>query len=220
MTMFEQTQQVEKNGWVLRQRIPKEDGNYPIILLFHGWTGNEDSMWSFASKLPNNAILISPRAPFPTQLGGFSWSPQHTGKRSEMTDFEYSAQSILELISPDFYPAANMNKIGIVGFSQGAALTYNLVLQYPEIFRYFSGLSGFLPDNISHFLVGQRLQNTVGFIAHGFKDGIVPVEKARDAARKLQMAGARIFYCEEDVGHKLSAGCYRALRDFFLNEMY
>jgi hypothetical protein len=31
----------------------------------------------------------------------------------------------------------------------------------------------------------------------------------------LEKAGATVTYCEEDVGHKLSAGCFRGLESYF-----
>jgi hypothetical protein len=31
----------------------------------------------------------------------------------------------------------------------------------------------------------------------------------------LERAGAQVTYCEEDVGHKLSAPCFNALKSFF-----
>ena len=41
--------------------------------------------------------------------------------------------------------------------------------------------------------------------AHG-----IPLQERR----LLEQAGAQITYCEDDVGHKLSANCLRALEDY------
>jgi predicted esterase len=53
------------------------------------------------------------------------------------------------------------------------------------------------------------------FIAHGTDDDRVPVEKARLSAELLENAGAAVTYCEEQVGHKLSAKCFRGLEAFY-----
>jgi phospholipase/carboxylesterase len=53
------------------------------------------------------------------------------------------------------------------------------------------------------------------FIAHGTTDNLVPVEMARESANLLKQAGANVTYCEEEVGHKLSAPCFRGLEAFF-----
>jgi len=53
------------------------------------------------------------------------------------------------------------------------------------------------------------------FISLGTLYSLVPVERARQAASVLQLAGASVSYCEEEVGHKLSASCFRGLENYF-----
>ena len=63
------------DGWVLRQRTPEGPGPHPLMLLLHGWTGDENAMWIFANRLPKNVLLVAPRGIYPTALGGYSWQP-------------------------------------------------------------------------------------------------------------------------------------------------
>jgi len=44
---------------------------------------------------------------------------------------------------------------------------------------------------------------------------MVPVERARSSIEILEQAGANVTYCEDDVAHKVSVNCLRALKDFF-----
>jgi predicted esterase len=46
----------------------------------------------------------------------------------------------------------------------------------------------------------------------------VSLEKARDAVEGLKSAGADVIYCEEEVGHKLSSGCFRAMDSYFATQ--
>ena len=48
--------------WTLRVR-PGSGRDARVMLLLHGWTGDENSMWAFARDLPASAWLIAPRAP-------------------------------------------------------------------------------------------------------------------------------------------------------------
>jgi predicted esterase len=52
------------------------------------------------------------------------------------------------------------------------------------------------------------------FVAHGTKDEMVTVERARASMQLLEQAGAEITYCEDEVGHKLSKDCLRALEHY------
>ncbi len=51
---------LELDHWIIRVREPESTGSYPVILLLHGWTGDENAMWVFANRLPRNSLLISP----------------------------------------------------------------------------------------------------------------------------------------------------------------
>src|SRR5512143_3327901 len=59
--------------WTVKEHIPEGPGPHPFGLMLHGWTGDENSMWVFASRLPENCWLVAPRAPYLSPLGGFSW---------------------------------------------------------------------------------------------------------------------------------------------------
>jgi hypothetical protein len=47
------------------------------MLLIHGLTGDENSMWIFARNLSAEYWMIAPRAPHASQMaqGGYSWRP-------------------------------------------------------------------------------------------------------------------------------------------------
>ena len=52
------------------------------------------------------------------------------------------------------------------------------------------------------------------FVTHGTRDEMVPIDRARASVAVLEQAGARIVYCEDEVGHKVSLNCLRALRSY------
>jgi predicted esterase len=65
-------------------------------------------------------------------------------------------------------------------------------------------------------LVSQRpLDGKPFFVTHGTRDEMVPIERARSSIEILEQAGANVTYCEDDVAHKVSVNCLRALKDFF-----
>jgi phospholipase/carboxylesterase len=53
------------------------------------------------------------------------------------------------------------------------------------------------------------------FAAHGTRDETVTIDVARASMEILEQAGAKVTFCEDDVGHKVSAACLRALKSFF-----
>lgn len=203
--------------FTLRQRIPTGSGIPRLMLLLHGWTGDENSMLVFAGKLPQTAWLVAPRGQYAAVQDGYSWYPP--GRRSVwpgLDVFRPAVQSLLDLITPENFPGASLEQVDLVGFSQGAALAYAFALLHPHKVRAVAGMAGFLPDGVATFLGSDKpLSGKPIFVTHGSQDTIVPVEMARRGVEFLQQAGAEVTYCEDDVGHKLSADCFSSLEAFW-----
>lgn len=209
-------QTLRVNDWVLKVRLPEGDGDYPVFLLNHGWTGDEDSMWVFATRLPPDAILIAPRAPYRSKLGGYSWVEQKSGDWPWLGDFRPAVEAYLKLLENlTEYMEADLSRVNLVGFSQGGAFSYAFALLHPERVDMLAGLASFLPERCEEIVKERSLVDVPVFVGHGTEDELVPIEMARRSVRMLMQAGADVSYCETEVGHKLGADCFRAFEDFF-----
>jgi len=209
---------LETKNWTIRFRSPSGDGPHPVVWLFHGWTGDEDSMWIFASRLPEHYLLIAPRGLFTTPKGGYGWhSETDTNVWPNLDDFRPAIRELFLLMDswPATAPTANFSHFRIAGFSQGGALAYSLAILYPERVKALAGLASFLPNGAAKYLHHSSLKDIPIFISHGSKDHIVPIARARQAVQQFDLAGALVHYCESDVGHKLSADCFRGMEVFF-----
>ncbi len=211
------TQLIAFRGWTLRVRHATSQPSR-LLLLIHGWTGDENSMWVFVRRLPASYSIVAPRAPYITQPGGYSWRPTapEPGGPPTLKDLRQSAADLLTLV--DAFAADNgidARDFDAIGFSQGAALVNVLALLYPDRIGRFGILAGFLPAGAEDLIDGRPLDGKSVFVAHGRRDDRVNVEEARRSIGLLEQAGARVTYCEEEIGHKVSAGCLRALEAFF-----
>jgi len=207
---------VSLEGWVMRIQKPQGMGPFPVILMLHGWTGDENSMWVFALRLPRNALLVAPRGLYPAQgMPGYSWHPPISMPWPWLKDFQPAVDKLLEMFTSLNFPEGDLSRLHLLGFSQGTALAYCLAILHPERVASLAGLSGFLPDGASQHLVNEHLSGIPLSIAHGTQDDRVPVGRARLSAQFFQQAGADVTYCEDDVGHKLSAKCFHGLEAFY-----
>lgn len=206
---------LEIEDWILHTRYPEGDGPFPVALLVHGWTGDENSMWVFASRLPKDFLLIAPRGLHTAPRGGYGWHAHSEQSLPWVDEFRPSIEALMELLTPANFPKADFSRMYLIGFSQGAALVYTFALLYPGQVVSLAGLAGFLPQGAAALARNLPLRGKPVFVAHGTQDDQVPVERARQAVEILQQAGAEVTYCEDDVGHKLSATCFRALESFF-----
>ena len=208
---------VSFQGWTLRARSSAAR-LARFLLLVHGRTGDEDSMWVFVSKFPNDYWLLAPRAPYPALPGGYSWVPptMESGNAASLEHFRSSAKALVTLL--DAYGAQHelqAPQFDLIGFSEGAAVASTLALTYPSRIRRLAILAGFVPQGVEEIVRSKPLDGTPVFVAHGTLDELVPINHAREAVDMLEQAGAQITLCEAEIGHKVSAGCLRGLERFF-----
>jgi phospholipase/carboxylesterase len=213
--MSDKTSVINVGDWIVRQRVPDEGGPFHLILLLHGWTGDENSMWIFASRLPSNYIILSPRGISDAPLGGFGWEGKGVSGWPTADNFQDAIGALFDLVASINLPELTTDQFDVMGFSQGAALAYTMLLQHPERINKLAGISGFLPDGLGEEIKDRNILDKKIFVAHGRRDDMVSIDRARYVVKELKSAGSKVIYCEEDVGHKLSAGCFRAMDDYF-----
>jgi phospholipase/carboxylesterase len=206
---------VQIGDWVVRQKIPGNPGSTRLMLLLHGWTGDENSMWIFTPRIPDHYMILAPRGISSTPLGGYGWENAGTTGWPKAGDFQDAVQGLFDLVDLVVSPGLDTGQIDVMGFSQGAALAYTMLLNYPNRIGKLAGLSGFLPDGLNDEIAMHRLKGKKIFVSHGTRDDMVSLDYARSAVRDLKSAGSDVIYCEEDVGHKLSVGCFRAMDAYF-----
>lgn len=207
---------IEFHGWSLKVRPPREENRKPLTILIHGWTGDENVMWIFANYLPRDGWVIAPRGPVSAPEGGYGWIPHREGFWPAVDDLKAPAQALVAL-ADDWISEHKLgiSRFSLMGFSQGAAMSLALALLYPQRIDRVAVLSGFLPPGAEAYLPDRRLEGLPVYVAHGALDETVPVERARRSVEALERLGARVTYCEGQVGHKLSAECLRGLNQFF-----
>ena len=211
------TEVVSFQDWTVRVH-PATQTAARLLLLVHGWTGDENSMWVFVHNFPPSYWIIAPRAPHGTQPGGYSWRPPRAGvhDRPGFDDLRPAVGALIPFV--DAYATANhldASEFDAMGFSQGAALVSAMALLYPERIGRLGVLAGFVPAGAEPLAETHPLKGKDVFVAHGTLDELVKIEFARRSVQLLQQAGASVTYCEDDVGHKLSLKCLRALQAFF-----
>jgi len=208
------------NGWTMRVRHAAQKPAR-FMLLLHGLTGDENSMWIFTRKFPEDLWIAAPRGLHAFEEGGYSWRPLPSVQEAErglpsLSDLKPAAESLIRLVD-DLSASIGVDatQFDVAGFSQGGALTNVLTLLFPERVRRAAVLAGFMPGGTDELINRRVLDGKQFFVAHGEKDDLVPFERAQRSVRLLEQAGAQVTFCDADVGHKLSADCLRGLETFF-----
>lgn len=179
----------------------------PLMIMLHGYGSDENDLFSFASQLPEKLFIISVRAPYPMAPFGNAWyAINFDAEKGKWNDQKQAANS-RDLIS-DFidetvnkYPV-DKNNITLLGFSQGAILSYAVALNYPGKVKNLVALSGYvfhdiLPKDFSKY----DYSNLNIYASHGNVDQVIPIDWARQTPNFLKSLNIDHVYSEYPVGH-------------------
>lgn len=179
----------------------------PLLILLHGYGSNEQDLFSFASELPDELLIISARAPMTLSPGSYSWYTisfdMNDGKFSD-TDEAIESRDLIAQFIDEVKDAFDVDeeKTFLLGFSQGTILSYSVALNYPEKVQHVIALSGHI--NLDLLNKEHRIQNFSNidfYISHGSVDQVIPVEWAQNAPPYLKELGIKHSYQEYMVGH-------------------
>ena len=201
-----------------RARVPEGAAGqrWPAVVMVHGWLGNENVMSIFERTLPSEVVVVSPRAPLPMDADSYGWYSRDADPATFAAGLEALRAFVRAL--PAAYPV-DPAKVLLMGFSQGAAMCYALLLSDPALVAGVAGMAGFLPEPAEAWAAPGSLAGKPVFMAHGTKDETVPVAQARAAAELLRTAGADVAYHEYEVGHKMNAEGMRVLKAWLAQEV-
>ena len=199
-------------GWTARIRPPSQQWNGRVVLLLHGWTGDENIMWIFARKLPENCYIIAPRAPLFCPDGGYAWAIPENDHRPGIDIYLNHCTSLLDRLQNWIPEVSHDFRLDLIGFSQGAAMAYAMCVATNPM--KIAPLGGYVPPGLEDSLGGRSLLGAKFFIAHNTDDSVVPVEESRRAVEIFSTRGADVKFCESNGGHKVSTTCFTALDNF------
>lgn len=192
---------------VYERRPGSVETDAPAVVLIHGRGTNERDLLPIGAQLPDELDVLSVRAP--ERMGGpnsFTWYELDLsagGLHQSQPDPEGFRRS-LDLVH-EFVDGAveefdlDPDRVGLLGFSQGAITSLSALLERPDAYRWVVALNGYLAAEHE-----DRAGNAAGkpvFVGCGSMDQIIPPERAERAAERLKEAGADVRFERYDVGH-------------------
>lgn len=199
-------------------QLPQEadfSNSVPVVVMVHGWGGNESVTWIFKQSLPDDVAIITPRAPLMVDEGSYVWfrrsqdrplQPEPETHRTALALLEKFLASLEEL-----YPI-DPKRLLLLGFSQGGAICNNLVMTHPHLAMGMASLSSFVPPLPLALSPVDSLSGLPVFIAHGIRDDIVALTEGQRTRDLYERLGADVTYGEYEVAHKITTEGLRNLK--------
>lgn len=185
-----------------------ENEKTPLIILLHGVGSNEQDLFSFANQLPEKYLVISARAPHVLGQGSYGWYQIDfsTGKPVyDPQQAESSRKLILKFIEElKAKYQFDHQSIYLIGFSQGAIMSYAVGLSNPDKIKGIGIMSGRLLDETKSFINKEKVKSLKVFISHGSEDPVLGIHYAREAHQYLKELGLKPLYKEYKAAHTIN----------------
>ncbi len=187
-----------------------EARNQPLVIFLHGFGSNEEDLFGIKDALPSTWTYLSARAPMPVDPHGFRWFTKTTGDvdyNGETADLQRSAKLIEAFVTQATAKYHTQpDRVFLVGFSQGAIMSYEVGLRQPQLIRGIAALSGsVLPVLKAELKPDERLNQLAIFIGHGTLDQALPYASATRANEVLTGLGLKPeFHGYPGMNHTVS----------------
>lgn len=174
------------------------------LLLLHGVGSNETNLASIAASLPEGIEVLLLRGPLQIGPQGFAWYQVNFTSNGPSFSYE-QAESSRQLLQ-SFIEALPALPTVIAGFSQGGIMSSSIGVTEPELVKGFALLSGRMLREIEPQMASaERLRATSAFIAHGQRDGVLPIDWAKEADAWLDRIGVVHETHHYDMAHEIVA---------------
>ncbi|MDO9115175.1 MAG: alpha/beta hydrolase [Polaromonas sp.] len=202
-----------------------QTGEQPVatILIMHGLGADGRDFVPVAEQLDLSSVgpvrFLFPHAPvIPVTINGGYQMPAwydilgaNLTAGQDETGMRQTQAAINTLLEREVSRGIPASRIVVAGFSQGCAMALMTGLRYPERLAGIMGLSGYLP--LAHTVAAERSPANEGlpiFLAHGKRDGVVPLAAATGTRDALAALGYPVDWHEYDMEH---AVCMEEIAD-------
>lgn len=203
-------------AWDPHPMYSTSDDNLPAVLLLHGYGSHEGDLAGLSSYLPAQFRYIALRGPLETGPG-FAWFPltMH-GARLAATGAKEAAQAVA-----DWCAQVDIRPVGAIGFSQGGALSLELLREgAPGTIAWSGVLSGFVVGAEDAAVDDRDTALAVSkppvFWGRGDMDGVIPEERVSATSQWLSRHAQLVERVYPGLMHSVSADEIAELSEWML----
>ncbi len=195
------------------------------VIILHGLGADGTDFLPMADELDLAAVgpvrYLFPRAPIrPVTINGGmpmrAWYDIRNAdivQREDEAGLRESMRGVRQLIEREVARGVPARRIVLAGFSQGCAVTLGAGLRHPERLAGLAGLSGYVP--LTDTTAAERHTanaDTPVFLAHGRRDGVVPLARGVAGRDLLQGLGQPVQWHEYPMEHSVCMEEVQALQ--------
>jgi phospholipase/carboxylesterase len=144
----------------------------PLLVLLHGYGADEEDLFGLIPHLPDAFAVAAPRAPLspPWPAPGYSWYPIEERGARDPDRVTAAARGVLAWLEAEA-PGA---RVGLLGFSQGAAVALQALRLAPARIEFAVNLSGYVAPGSLPTDAALAARRPPVFWGRGTNDDVIP----------------------------------------------
>lgn len=203
-------QNIKSDSLFYKIREAKGTQKPVLLILMHGFGANEEDLLPLADSFPENYIIVTPQAPYKIGNQNYQWYTSEKdatggfgGKQDELTESITKVENLVKDLQKKYNVKPDRTFIG--GFSQGANMSYQLGLRYPDLFKGIGVLSGTIFNTLKQAEDKTKASSLKIFIAHGEQDNRIPFTEAESSKKWLDTHKYQSeFHIYKGMSHSIS----------------
>jgi len=189
------------------------------FIMIHGWKGNKDSFRSIFNILNiPNCKWFAPEAPYivDRDKSQKTWTYE---KSPGVWEIEEPKSLLIDFIKNIVLSEFDSLNTYVMGFSQGAAVCYQLVLSLDNTLGGIFPVGGFIrsyqgeKNDQIELSISPYQKNTPILIGHGKDDDVVPVEASMLAYKLLSRECSNVDLDIYNGGHKINTSYLKKIKN-------
>jgi phospholipase/carboxylesterase len=176
-----------------------ERAGRPLLVLLHGYGSNEGDLFGLAPHLPLQLVIASLRAPLRAGPGYAWYGLEGATPESRSAGADAAARGLLHWLD-----GVQATSVGLLGFSQGGAISIHLMRHAPERFAFAVSLAGFVVQGDAP--ADARLADLAPpvFWGRGTHDAVIPAAFVDHTQAWLPAHTTLTERIYEGLGHSVS----------------
>lgn len=171
----------------------------PLLVLLHGYGSHEGDLFGLSPHLPLQPVIASVRAPLRAGPGYAWYGLEGATPESRSEGADAAARGLLHWLD-----GVQATSVGLLGFSQGGAMSIHLLRHAPERFDFAVSLAGFVVQGDAPADARLAALAPPVFWGRGTHDAVIPpafVDYTQSWLPKHSTLTERIY---EGLGHSVS----------------
>tara|TARA_B100001093_G_scaffold329949_1_gene314995 strand:+ start:11436 stop:12068 length:633 start_codon:yes stop_codon:yes gene_type:complete len=190
-----------------------------LLVILHGYGANEYDLFQLSDAFVHNSHVVSVQAPYKLSPESYAWYAIHFDEiKGKWSDINQAKEIIekLHVFLQALKKQYQVDYLDLLGFSQGAILSYALATKYPKNYSKIMALSGYFNKQLNEISKENSFSYLKIYASHGAEDSVIPLSWSAEILNLLdELDIDHEYQVFQGMGHTINQENLNALMHWY-----